>query len=141
MRSILFFLLACVLLLACTEVQNENEQIGLRSDGYYEYRSGNIMYLMRFSSNGNVVLTGGHKDKFSELLELLDPEISDQNNVYNVPYVILPNDSVYFYTVSPKGRIAYSGLSFHPDTLRFLKKSLINGKEGLLDYVFVPDQE
>jgi len=96
---------------------------------------------MRFSSNGNVVLTGGHKDKFSELLELLDPEISDQNNVYNVPYVILPNDSVYFYTVSPKGRIAYSGLSFHPDTLRFLKKSLINGKEGLLDYVFVPDQE
>ena len=84
-------------------------------------------------------MTGGHKDKLADMVGLLDPEIPDQNNVYNVPYSIQPNDSVHFYTVSPKGRILYNGLSFHPDTLRIMKKSLINGKEGLLDYVFVPD--
>lgn len=141
MRSILFSFLACVLLLACSAVQNENEQIGLRSDGYYEYKASNLVYLMRFSAKGNVILIGGHKDNYDGMVELLDPEIPEQNNVHNVRYVILPNDSIFFYTATPKGRIAYSGSSVHPDTLRILRKSHINGKEATLDYVFVPENE
>jgi len=141
MKPVIFFAWTLILLTACGDIQNDKEQIGLRSDGHYAHRRSKIVYLMRFSEKGNVVLTGGHQDKYEAMVKLLDPEIPDQNNVYNVQYVLLPNDSVYFYTVSPKGRISYSGLSFHPDTLRILKKSHINGKEGLLDYYFVPDQE
>jgi hypothetical protein len=96
---------------------------------------------MRFSEKGNVVLTAGHTDNYSEMIGFLRPEIRDQNNVYNVEYQIYSNDSVFFYTTSPKGRITYNGLIVHHDTIRILKESHINGKKATLDYAFIAFKE
>lgn len=117
----------------------EPTQTGLRSDGYYESHDGNIIYLARFFNDGNVVMVGGLKEGYVEMLSYLTPNGPEKNdNVHYVPFEIHENDSIFYHTRTPRGHIEYQAFSESADTLRVLKWSHINGNRKLLNYGFNP---
>lgn len=144
MRKTLSIMVVALTLAACQSDGTKGSELvvtqnGLRSDGYYESHNGNIIYLARFFNDGNVVLVGGLKDNYTEILGYLTPKGPEQNdNVHYVPYTLYENDSVFFRTRSPRGELSYRGFSESPDTLRIIKYSHINGNTTHLSYGFNP---
>jgi len=116
------------------------EGTGLKFHGVYDAPSGNLHYYMRFFERGNVALVAGQQkpDDPVDLRSFLTQDAkSGTNNVHNVP-VTRRNDSLFFTTMATRGAISYAGV-VNGDSLRFLKRSEVTGKQAVVVYGFVPD--
>ena len=113
---------------------------GLRFDGYYVEERGHLLYFMRFFPEGRAVLVNGTDDLREQLPTLLIPSAKGDPTMgyYNVA-VELRNDSLFFTTTPEKGTIDYLGGVVDNVTVRFLRKSNINGSEQVKEYLFVED--
>lgn len=157
MRTLSVLLLAVTLLHACT-TENATEEgstvehgvgttvtdpfacSGLRFDGYYVEQRGNLLYFLRFFPEGKAVLVNGTDDLREQLPPLLIPSATGDPTMgyYNVA-VELRNDSLFFTTTPEKGTIDYMGNVVDNTTVRFLRRSNINGSEQVKVYLFVED--
>ncbi len=115
---------------------------GLKYDGVYHYKTGDINYYMRFFERGNVALVVGNESDTARrsIREYLTENVqSGWNNVHNT-LVERRNDSLLFRTMAFKGAITYAGAVYAAgDSVRFLKASEVNGKKAIVEYGFVPD--
>lgn len=157
MRTLSVLLLVATVLHACT-TENATEKrtpvehgvgttltdpfacSGLRFDGYYVEERGSLLYFLRFFPEGRAVLVNGTDDLREQLPPLLTPSAKGDPSMgyYNVA-VELRNDSLFFTTTPDKGTIDYLGNVVDNVTVRFLRKSNINGSEQVKEYLFVED--
>ncbi len=157
MRKLSALLLLATLLNACT-TENAAEEgsspehgvgttltdpfacSGLRFDGYYVEQRGSLLYFLRFFPEGRAVLVNGTDDLREQLPPLLIPSAKGDPSMgyYNVA-VEFRNDSLFFTTTPEKGTIDYLGGVVDNVTVRFLRKSHINGSEQVKEYLFVED--
>ncbi|MCB0767470.1 MAG: hypothetical protein KDB95_09730 [Flavobacteriales bacterium] len=113
---------------------------GLRFDGYYGQRVGDLFYLIRFFPEGRVVTVNGTKDVEKDLPAYLVRETRGNPGLglHNVP-VSLVGDSLVFVTHPEKGEIEYRGVVVSGSMVRFVRHSHITGTRQLMEYVFHPD--
>ncbi|MBL7962327.1 MAG: hypothetical protein JNM31_00655 [Flavobacteriales bacterium] len=117
---------------------------GLRFDGVYISREGNIFYLLRFFPQGNVTVINGPDSTNGDFLRKMIAKQGLEPNpvigLYNVP-VERCDDSLHFSTKAMRGLIEYDGRMHGPDSLHFLKYSHINGRKAMYAYGFSPDAQ
>lgn len=113
---------------------------GLRFDGYYGQRIGDLIYLIRFFPEGRVVTVNGTKDVEKDLPAYLVRETRGNPalGLHNVPVSVV-GDSLVFITHPEKGEIEYRGAVVSGSMVRFIRHSHITGTRQMMEYVFHPD--
>lgn len=113
------------------------EGTGLRFDGYYVHRVGDLFYLIRFFPEGRVVTVNGTKEVQKDLPAYLVRETRGNPGLglHNVP-VTVKDDSLLFVTRPEKGEIEYRGAVVSGSMVRFIRHSHITGTRQLMEYIF-----
>ena len=122
------------------EVSDPFRSLGIRYDGHYKEQVQDVVYLIRFFPNGNVVLINGMQDVAHELPAYLRADALGDPVMgwYNVP-VTVTGDSIFFKTHPEKGEISYRGNVPSTSIVRLLRHSHINGTRSIKEYIFQPD--
>lgn len=122
------------------ESGTELASLPLRFNGHYRTDNGEVIRLMRFFPEGNVVLINGTKDVEKGLHQYLVKETRGNPGMglHNVP-VTVRADSLFFTVRPERGEIDFAGKVMTSTLLRFERYSHINGKRDLFEYIFYPD--
>jgi hypothetical protein len=121
-------------------VQGPLSGLAIRTDGYYRTQSGDVIRLMRFFPDGNVVLINGTTDIEADLPKFLIRETKGDPSLglHNVP-AVAKGDSVFFTIHPEKGELDFRGKVMSGSMLNFMRISHINGRREQLEYIFYPD--